>query len=285
MDKKRIYIQALSALVLNGKWSNFFNGTIYQGPLKNICVPALNCYSCPGALGSCPIGSFQGIIGSPVQSFSTYVVGLLLFYGILLGRWFCGFLCPFGFFQDLLASTNLQKIKLKRHQLWIKSKYLILIIFVIALPIITKLNFGIGTPVFCKYICPSGTLFAGVPLLAANSSLRQAVGGLFVWKLSVAIVIILFALKIPRFFCRYLCPLGAVFGLCNRHSLYSMSYDKSSCIQCGRCRSTCPMEVDPTLEANSPECIRCKKCVNICPTQCLKLGFIPEKNKSNVSAQ
>lgn len=284
MDNKRLYIQALGSLALNGKWSNFFKGQIYQGSLKSICVPALNCYSCPGALGSCPIGSFQGVNGSPLKTFSTYVLGLLLFYGILLGRWFCGFLCPFGFFQDLLSRIGLKRYRVKSHRLFIKLKYVVLVIFVLILPIISKLQTGIGSPAFCKYICPSGTLFAGLPLLLANESMRGAAGGLFVWKLSLAIGIVLLALKIPRFFCRYLCPLGAILGLCNPHSLYTMSYEQSKCIQCGKCRHICPMEVDPTEVQNSPECIRCRECVNICPTQCLSLSFSrQEKAKSKVA--
>ncbi len=283
MDK-RTYIQALGTLALNGQWSNFFKGKIYQGSLKQVCVPALNCYSCPGALGSCPIGSFQGVNGSYAKTFSTYVLGLILFYGILLGRWFCGYLCPFGFFQDLLASIGLKKIRVKRHRLFIKLKYFILAVFVILLPIFTKLQSGIGSPSFCKYICPSGTLFAGLPLLAANASLRQATGTLFLWKLSLATVIVLLALKIPRVFCRYLCPLGAVFGLCNPHSFYTMSYDKSRCIHCSKCHKICPMDTDPTLNPNSPECIRCKKCVEICPTQCLNLSFSSIKDEKYLSS-
>lgn len=273
--KKRLYIQALGALTLNGKLSNFFSGKIYQGQLKSICVPALNCYSCPGALGSCPIGSLQALLSNPRQKVVSYLVGTLLLYGLLLGRWFCGFLCPFGFFQDLLSGIKKRKFHvLPKIEPYLRNiKYLVLLIFVIAMPILTSKGSLPGIPGFCKFLCPSGTLFAGLPLLGKNPILQTNIGSLFYLKLSLAIFTCMGALLIPRFFCRYICPLGGLFGLLNPFSLYHMVYDKTSCIQCKKCKKNCPMAIDPTLAQNSPECIRCKECVYQCPTQSLFFTF------------
>ena len=86
-------IQALWALLTNSHLSGFVTGKIYTGKLKNVCVPGLNCYSCPGATGACPIGSLQAVIGSWNFKMAYYVAGFLIFVGALLGRLVCGFLC------------------------------------------------------------------------------------------------------------------------------------------------------------------------------------------------
>ena len=109
MDKKksvrdwpRHLIQAAWAALTNSHVSGFVTGKIYIGKLKNLCVPGLNCYSCPGATGACPIGSLQAVIGSWNFKFAYYVIGFLIFVGAILGRLVCGFLCPFRLIQDLL---------------------------------------------------------------------------------------------------------------------------------------------------------------------------------------
>ena len=77
-------------------------GRIWQGPSKQVCVPGLNCYSCPGALGACPIGSLQSFMSGAVLRFPFYVLGLMILFGLILGRRICGWLCPFGLVQELL---------------------------------------------------------------------------------------------------------------------------------------------------------------------------------------
>ncbi len=88
----------------------YFKGKIYQGNAKTVCVPGLNCYSCPAATGACPIGAFQAVIGSSRFKFSYYVTGFFILLGVTLGRFICGFLCPFGWFQDLLHKIPGKKI-------------------------------------------------------------------------------------------------------------------------------------------------------------------------------
>ena len=94
MDKNRSHflarfrglIQAGAALLTNIHLPNFLKGTLYQGKGKYLCVPGLNCYSCPGAAGACPIGAFQAVVGSSKFRFSYYVTGILILLGVLLGR-------------------------------------------------------------------------------------------------------------------------------------------------------------------------------------------------------
>ena len=100
--KLRLAIQGVATLIQNANLKGFFEGKIYTGPVKNICVPGLNCYSCPGAIGSCPIGSLQTFLTKFKIKIPYYVVGLLLFFAAVLGRAVCGFLCPFGMIQELI---------------------------------------------------------------------------------------------------------------------------------------------------------------------------------------
>ena len=102
ISRFRGLIQGCATLATNIHLPNFFKGGIYQGKGKAVCVPGLNCYSCPAASGACPIGSFQAVVGSSKFGFSYYITGFLILIGVLLGRFVCGFLCPFGWLQDLL---------------------------------------------------------------------------------------------------------------------------------------------------------------------------------------
>ncbi len=274
-DIKRHAVQAVAAFVNNGYLSGFLKGRIWQGTTKRVCVPGLNCYSCPGALGACPIGSLQAVLSGSTRGVSYYVTGIILLYGIVLGRLVCGFLCPFGFIQDLLFKIKLKKMRVpdKIDRPMRKIKYIALTVFVIALPLFAKSEFGAGIPWFCKFICPAGTLEGGLPLLAANESLRAAAGALFSWKLLVLAGVVITAVFIYRSFCKYLCPLGAIYGLLNRWSFYGMRVDKTKCIDCGACENACNMNVEVRKNINSPECIRCGACKSVCPRGAIGAGF------------
>lgn len=107
-------IQAAAALLTNIHLPNFLSGRLYQGNGKRVCVPGLNCYSCPGAAGACPIGAFQAVVGSSGFRFCYYITGLLILLGVLLGRFICGFLCPFGWLQELLHHIPSPKLSSER---------------------------------------------------------------------------------------------------------------------------------------------------------------------------
>lgn len=272
-------VQLISAALLNGYALGFAKGRIFTGKTKLFCVPVLNCYSCPGALGACPIGSLQAALGGGKNRFPFYVLGLLLLFGIILGRLACGLLCPFGLVQDLLHKIPVPKLKIpkKIDKPARFVKYLVLLLPVVLLPALTAGNDGIAPPYFCQYICPAGTLGGGIPLLLANASLRQAAGMLFSWKALVLAVILLLSMTIHRPFCKYLCPLGAFYAIFNRFAFYQMHLDRDKCVGCGICKRACPMDVEVTKNINSPECIRCGKCKAVCPTGAISSGFSPEK--------
>lgn len=276
----RHLIQAASTLAHNPHIANFFTGGIYRGDAKHICVPGLNCYSCPGATGACPIGALQAVIGGRTRTASYYVLGTILLFGVLFGRLICGFLCPFGFFQDLLHKIPSPKPKLPRRLdkvlRWVKYGALA---SVLILPAILVDPYGIGSPFFCKYICPTGTLEGGIPLLLTNASLRSAIGFLFSWKMGILVAAIVGSTLLYRPFCKYLCPLGAIYGLLNRFSIYQMKVDDHTCIHCGKCETVCKMGVEVTKNINCTECIRCGHCQHVCPTHAITAGWKRKKTK------
>jgi polyferredoxin len=272
---KRHLIQAISALLHNPHIPNFFGGRIHQGATKHLCVPGLNCYSCPGAAGACPIGSLQAVIGGRTKNVSYYVSGTILLLGVLFGRLICGFLCPFGLLQDLLHKIRSPKPRLPRRLdqglRW--GKYLALAA-VLILPALVTDAFGLGAPYFCKYLCPAGTLLGGIPLILGNEGLRAAIGFLFSWKMGILLLVLAGSVLLYRPFCKYLCPLGAVYGLLNRFSVYQMKVDEKACVHCGACERACKMGVQVTKNINSAECIRCGLCKSVCPTKAIKSGCI-----------
>ena len=286
LSRFRGLIQAGAALLTNLHLPNFLKGGIYQGKGKAVCVPGLNCYSCPAASGACPIGSFQAVVGSSKFSFSYYITGFLILLGVLLGRFICGFLCPFGWFQELLHKIPTKKLSTKKLKPLTYIKYAVLLFMVVLLPMLITNDVGMGDPFFCKYLCPQGVFEGAIPLAAVNSGIRAALGALFSWKLGILITVIVLSVLFYRPFCKWLCPLGAFYALLNKVSLFGMKVDKHKCISCGKCAKACKMDVDVTKAPDHTECIRCGMCIRACPTNAVsfRYGFGKEK-ESNCPAE
>lgn len=277
----RLSVQIIYTILTNGYAYGFINGKIYKGPLKYACIPGLNCYSCPGALASCPLGALQNALNQRKLEIPFAVLGFFFIFGSILGRFVCGWLCPFGLVQDLLHKIPLfrKRKQLPFHSLLKQGKYLTLFGLVIIGSIFLFSGFA-KIPAFCKYLCPSGTFFGALPLLAANKSLQSQVGGLFWWKLGILIFILLLSIKIYRPFCQYLCPLGAIYGWFNKFSLVQIHWNKDTCISCMACSKACPANLAPEQISISPECIKCGQCVTACPANCLHFGSCKSSNKS-----
>lgn len=293
-------VQLFVAAASNSYVTGFAAGKVYAGNLKQVCHPGLNCYSCPGALLSCPIGALQAVIGSRAFHLSAYVFGFLLVVGATLGRMVCGFLCPFGWIQELLHKIPFfWKVKRFRGDRSLRYlKYAMLLVLCLLLPMVMNNAAGEASPYFCKYVCPAGTLEGGIPLvyfspqdtghlaqgapalpgmppikLLERTGPRFETGALFVLKMSILALTLLSCLIIYRPFCKYVCPLGAAYALLNPVALYRLRLDEAACIRCGACERACQMCLDPTKQLNHPECVRCGDCVNACPTDAITMGF------------
>lgn len=264
MKKRRKLIQVICALLYNCNFTGFAQGNIYQGEVKGVCVPGLNCYSCPGAIASCPIGSLQSALVSSKYKFPYYVLGLLLLFGVVLGRVICGFLCPFGLVQEILY--KIPSPKMKKNQ-WTRRlsymKYVILVVFAIAVPILW------AKPGFCKYICPAGTLEGGIFLVLMDERLQAMTGSLYLWKIFLLIVVVISAIFIFRSFCRFICPLGAFYAFFHKVSMVGMKIDEEKCNHCNACVVHCKMDVK---QVGDRECIQCGECMKHCRQCALTFG-------------
>ena len=264
---KRRIIQLYAALLTNANLKGFGSGKIYQGNVKYACAPGLNCYSCPAASASCPLGALQNALANSDTKLPYYVFGILILYAFLFGRWICGFLCPFGLIQDLLYKIKTPKIKKSKvTRVLSYLKYVILVVFVILIPLVYALQASnIPLPAFCKYICPSGTLLGAGGLLSSetNDYMFQMLGPLFTWKTCLLVAIIAACIFCYRSFCRFICPLGAIYGLFNKISLVGMDFEQKKCIDCGLCIGKCKMDI---RHVGDHECISCGDCIGVCPT-------------------
>ena len=265
----RRLVQVYSALLYNAHLRGFVTGDIYRGGVKAVCVPGLNCYSCPGAVGACPLGALQNALAAAGHRAGWYVLGILLLFGVTLGRTVCGWICPLGWIQELLHRIPTPKI---RKSAWTRTltwlKYVVLAVFVIALPLGYGLAYDLPLPAFCKYLCPAGTLEGAMGLLPTNPDFFSMLGLLFTRKFVILLIVALVCVFCYRSFCRFLCPLGAIYGLFNRFSVLGVRVDPNRCNQCGACIRHCEMDI---RAVGDHECIHCGKCMEHCSRGALSI--------------
>lgn len=286
----RRWTQIAGTLAANPWFAYLGSRMIYQGKAKGLCFPGFNCYACPLALFSCPIGSLQhslammsphrhSLFGTARQAFDAaarhtaslsigaflYVVGFVGIIGVLTGRLVCGWICPFGFLQDILYKIPSPKLRLPR---WARfGKYATLVLLAMLVPYITGVH-------WFSRLCPAGALEGAVPLkLLPPRGGLPPVGWFFWLKVGILVAFLLWMVVTRRPFCRAACPLGAMYALLTPVSLYRMHVDKSKCTECGRCRRVCPVDINIYENANSPECIRCLNCKKQCAEGAVTSGF------------
>ncbi|MBA3065460.1 4Fe-4S binding protein [bacterium] len=271
---KRLITQIISLFLINGNLKTFRTGSLYKGPLKNICIPVLNCHSCPLALTACPVGMLQQFLALGLKDGFAgflYILGLIGLPAMFLGRFFCGWVCPFGFAQELIF---VKKLKMMFPDFLKYLKYILLFGFVLLFPVLFTSRWGIGSPTFCKYICPAGTVEAGFWGLSAGFGRFSAV---FSGKILILAAVVFFSARIWRFFCR-ICPLGLLLGFFNKVSILQLRVN-DKCDNCGVCKKVCPMGIDMPQRRSSIDCIRCGKCVDACPQKALALSFLRNKRQ------
>jgi polyferredoxin len=283
----RTWVQGVTAVLTNAWLKGFVSGNIYDGPIKHVCVPTLNCYSCPGALFACPVGAVQVVLsaggGLDPTAIHTWrdkllnmlsgtpllVIGLLTAVGALVGRASCGWACPFGWLQDLAQRVPGPKWTAPRFLRF--GRYLVLLVLVILMPLFWVDAMGYSDPAFCKYLCPAGTLEGGILLPLLKPELRALLGKLFAWKLSILVFFLLAMVVWRRPFCSWACPLGAFLGPFNRVSAVRLEFDADACVHCGRCSKVCPSGLDVEKELDTAECVRCLECVEVCPKHLIRV--------------
>ncbi len=273
MRGRRVF-QVMGTVALNPYVPYFRERVIYQGGAKYLCAPGLNCYACPLAVLSCPIGGLQlafARLSSAMRGLKEaaglflYVMGSLGLLGCVFGRMPCGWICPFGLLQDLVFRIPLPELRMPRRLN--RLRYLTLVIAVGLLPALT------GVSWFSR-LCPAGTLEGGLLLKAAPPAASLPPSGWFFWlKVGLLIALIVWMAASKRPFCRLFCPLGAILGLFNRVSLYRMWVREESCVKCGACRKVCPVDIDIYQDPDSPDCIRCLECRDACPRAAIDSGF------------
>lgn len=219
--------------------------------------PFLYCHGCPFAAFGCPIGLIQNfIVFGQIPWFTISSLGI---YGVLLGRAFCGWACPFGTLHDLLAYFRRGK-SLKIRPFWYMKFIMLFITIGVAWYALDTL--------FCKF-CPAGSLFASIPFFILNPDIQVGFP-FFIHMLTLALAIVL-ALMISRFWCRYLCPMGAIAGAFNKVSLLNMTFDEEKCMNCSLCLENCVMGIRELQNiGQSTDCILCGRCVEACPEKTLR---------------
>ena len=249
LGSRRWTIQLGSFLLINSYFFPWF---------KRIPCVGLNCYACPAAIFACPIGALQQYSVSHKIPF--YTIGLLGVVGVLVGRLSCGWFCPFGLLQDYMHKIRVRKLRLSNRFGWVR--YVVLVLLVGIIPYLTLETW------FSK-LCPVGTLEAGIPLVAINAELRSLIGGLFALKLSILVVFLAWMVFTKRPFCRFVCPLGAIYSLFNRFSSFQVAVDSGKCTKCNKCQKVCPTDIKIYENPRNSQCVRCLDCIKACPVSAI----------------
>lgn len=264
-SKTRWMIMICSFLVL-------VYGKLFISTSSTIVLPVFNCpYNLNAAIeGSCLYitewkdyligGNIFASIGKPLLIYGSTIGGILLF-----GKLWCGYVCPFGFIQELLykirAVFNIKTISFtQKHKDYFKLiKYALLAIFLI----------GLG---FCE-ICP--VRFVLPPLSGVATRLDIGIVS--------SVIVLALALFSERFFCR-VCPMGAFIGLFHKITPWKLKKNCTSCTECGICYEVCPMDIKEIYTEREKEnvtdsdCIFCNKCIDNCPEKdALSLAFLDKK--------
>lgn len=266
--------------------------------LHSFCSPVFHCYACPLATFACPIGVIANF--SALHIFPFIALGTILLAGGLAGAFICGWVCPFGFLQDLFSKIPTPRIQLPRKALYLR--YVVLVALVMVIPWF----WGESHPLFICRVCPAGgveaalprmvgSMITGEPLItpadAAGAAEAATTASSFPAETAIprpgavklVIIVAFFAamLFIHRPWCVLLCPLGALYGLSNKFSALFLRFAPHKCIKCGWCRKLCKYGVEPDRVANDLRCVRCLEC-----TRCGVLtvaGIFSRKGRSERS--
>ena len=248
----------------------------------------------------------QVALASPVAPWAA--MAFVFVIGALLGRAFCGWVCPIGFIQDMMtmAKGTIGQVDVRVHATGKRFKY-----FLLAFALLISVSLGIALSVglgqdykqslwifadgFLIPWAPEGTLFSTIP--RAILYIKENIVPVLLTKFSVAllgewiraipipiavglIILIVFfygAYRVPRFWCRYVCPVAAMMAPFQSCSFLGLKRDPVKCSKCPHCEAACPMQIRiltlPWEKFNDPECILCGDCADACPHNSLSYKF------------
>lgn len=242
--------------------------------LHSMCSPVFHCYACPLATFACPIGVLASF--SALHIFPFIAVGLLVLAAAVFGSLICGWACPFGFLQDVLGKIPTPKFDLPR---WTAHlRYAVLIGAVFAVPYF----FGKDHPLFVCRFCPAGGLEAAAPSMVSQALAGQQIVWPNALKLTILVLFLVAVFFVKRPWCRILCPLGAIFSLFNRVSVFFLGLNPDKCTHCERCHKLCEFGIEPEKSPNDLRCVRCLECTR-CGPGALTLGSIFKRPETGVN--
>lgn len=232
--------------------------------------PYMNCQSCELATGACPLGTFQMSLLNRQIPF--LLIGQIILVGILSGRAVCGWLCPYGFLSDIFNKLPGKRIKLNLK--WSYIKYPFLAIFLIS-SISYFFKDKSDILFYCSFLCPVG-FYYGVLEYALTTGLKGMIKDfpflhyMLIYHFFIGALVIIGSIKLGgRFFCKYFCPLGTVYGLFAKISVFNIRLNSNKCNGCGNCTKVCPMNISILNQGfvSKSNCILCGRCRRVCPVK------------------
>lgn len=295
--KSRFVLMETARRIVQFFFLILLNSAIFGLSIVPLVLPILLSSGLPFRIAGEAISVLQKMIYDSL--FPLLPLASVLLFGVLTGRALCGWICPMGLIQDILAVDKTKKFTIspEAHRSYIGLKYFILgLILLISTSLflaqfsregrVYRETLGLFAQAPFNPLNPSDTLFAVLPRLLSNLSISLYIGfehlnitPLLIVRLIILIALLFLAAYVPRVWCRYLCPQGALLALVSRFSLLGLRRDIVRCIRvgCRLCEEKCPMKVPilklPREKITDPECVYCLRCVAACPTKAIKPVF------------
>ncbi len=219
-----------------------------------------------------PLVSLSTAIASRSWVWSLVCCAVMMIVCLLIPRGFCGYLCPLGTTIDLFdwaVTSRTKRLRVSREGWWVHVKYYLLAgTLVAAVGGVLVSGFVSAIPVLTR-----GLLFIGEPLQSGSLRGWHLVPAMnFGHLISIAMFIGVLCLGFlrPRFWCKYVCPSGAIFSLGNLFRVTERKVE-SSCIHCNKCVEICPFDaIKPDFTTRGTDCTMCQSCGGVCPTHAIK---------------
>jgi polyferredoxin len=221
---------------------------------------------------------------------------------LILGRFFCGWLCPFGAIHQFLGfcakykQPLKYKVSINRYSPWQSTKYFLLFFFLAAAIVdlsgifmaghpllVGSLQIGLLDPICLLYRSVNLTILSLVDgsVVHLTAAQRFYDGAWVIGSIFLAAIFLNFFR--PRFYCRYICPLGALFGILGRFAIFRIAKTKAQCTNCELCERNCEGACSPTSKIRVNECVLCMNCLKDCRHDTMTYRIYPSESGERVS--